>query len=349
MMQKALEQQRIKQILIIRTDNIGDVILTTPLIHRLHEHIPNALIDVYLSEYTVEVLNETPFIRRIYRYTKLKHQKGVFKKMCALWRRLKTGWQLRRNRYDLIIIAQTNSLKKYQRLSRLLSPGKLLYFNELSSDRNAPVQKTHQAVKLHYFLEQLGIPTTMPAVKIFANPSAIEHAKTMLTSQSWYQPRITLALHISARKVQQRWPEHSFIHLIRALHEKFDYQFILFWSPGDANNSLHPGDDTKAQTILRATKDLPILGYPTHTLTALMGGISMCDAMICSDGGAMHIAAGLGKPIVCFFGNSDPDMWHPWGVPYELLQPPSRDVRDITPEQAIYAVEKLLASHPKLL
>jgi ADP-heptose:LPS heptosyltransferase len=60
-----------------------------------------------------------------------------------------------------------------------------------------------------------------------------------------------------------------------------------------------------------------------------MAGIALCDQMICSDGGAMHIAAGMGKPIVCFFGQSSAERWHPWGVPYVLLQKPSRQVSDV--------------------
>jgi hypothetical protein len=36
-------------------------------------------------------------------------------------------------------------------------------------------------------------------------------------------------------------------------------------------------------------------------LEQLMAGMSLCDALICSDGGAMHLAAGLDKPILAFF------------------------------------------------
>jgi len=64
--------------------------------------------------------------------------------------------------------------------------------------------------------------------------------------------------------------------------------------------------------------------------------------VICSDGGAMHIAAAMGKPVLCFFGDSDATRWHPWGVPYRLLQPPSRDVADVGVESAVAAFDALL-------
>jgi len=80
---------------------------------------------------------------------------------------------------------------------------------------------------------------------------------------------------------------------------------------------------------------------PTPNLGELIAGLSLCDRVICSDGGAMHLAAALAKPIVCLFGQSDAARWHPWGVPYELLQPASRDVRDIGLGDVLAALGRL--------
>ena len=55
----------------------------------------------------------------------------------------------------------------------------------------------------------------------------------------------------------------------------------------------------------------------------------------------MHLAAALKKPIVCLFGNSDAGRWRPWGVPYELLQPASRNVADISVDQVLAAYDRL--------
>ena len=55
----------------------------------------------------------------------------------------------------------------------------------------------------------------------------------------------------------------------------------------------------------------------------------------------MHIAAAMGKPVVCFFGDSDAARWRPWAVSYRLLQPESRDVADVSVEEALRAFEAL--------
>ena len=85
-----------------------------------------------------------------------------------------------------------------------------------------------------------------------------------------------------------------------------------------------------------------MLPYATEQLEELIGGLSLCSAMICSDGGAMHIGAALGLPLVSLFGNSDPVTWRPWGVPHRVLQALSRDVNDISVEAVTAAVAGLV-------
>ena len=148
-----------------------------------------------------------------------------------------------------------------------------------------------------------------------------------------------IAVHISARKPSQRWPAERYAELMHARGAEVD--FLLLWSPGAADHPQHPGDDAKARAIMDAAGKLPLIAYPTHELRDLAAALSLADYVICSDGGAMHIAAALGKPILCFFGDSDATRWHPWGVPYRLLQPDSRDVADISPVAALQAFREL--------
>jgi ADP-heptose:LPS heptosyltransferase len=146
-------------------------------------------------------------------------------------------------------------------------------------------------------------------------------------------------LHISARKASQRWPVERYAGLMRALGGAAD--FLLLWSPGAEDHPQHPGDDAKAQAVVDAAGELPLTAYPTQELRDLAAALSLADTVICSDGGAMHVAAALGKPILCFFGDSDAVRWHPWGVPYRLLQPDSRDAADISLAAALQAVREL--------
>lgn len=117
---------------------------------------------------------------------------------------------------------------------------------------------------------------------------------------------------------------------------------MLLWSPGSADDPQHPGDDAKADEILGAVQGADVVPYPTHRLAMLIGALAASDAVLCSDGGAMHIAAALGKPIACFFGDSPAARWRPWGVRHEVLRPSGgKDVRDIGVQEALSALERL--------
>ena len=152
-----------------------------------------------------------------------------------------------------------------------------------------------------------------------------------------------IGLHISARRPMQRWPAERFAELAALLHEHHDATLVLFWSPGDEEHAQHPGDDRKARTIQNLVAGKArLVPWPTARVTELIGGLAVCDTVVCSDGGAMHIAAGLGKPIACFFGDSDVARWRPWGVRHAVLEAKSRTVADIAVQDAGDAAADLL-------
>jgi heptosyltransferase-3 len=59
--------------------------------------------------------------------------------------------------------------------------------------------------------------------------------------------------------------------------------------------------------------------------------------MIMADGGAMHIAAALNRPIVALFGDSNPKKWRPWGVRHIVMQENTNHVKDIKTSSIVKA------------
>ena len=180
-----------------------------------------------------------------------------------------------------------------------------------------------------------GINGPPPAPHLTVDAAEARRVHEALAQRGFSHPLV--GVHVSARKPSQRWPAERFVALMRALHERYGGACMLFWSPGPSDHPQHPGDDEKAADIMRALGVFPVLPWPTEELPALVAGLAACDRLICSDGGAMHIATALGKPILCFFGQSDPVRWRPWGVPHHVLQPTSREVGDVTVDQALGA------------
>jgi ADP-heptose:LPS heptosyltransferase len=320
------------KILVIRRDNIGDLVCTTPLLRALRLRFPEAWIGALTNSYNAPVLQNNPDLDELFAYRKAKHRAPGESALAVYLETAALLWHLRRLRIDDVILAAPGAQPSAQRLARLVGPRRILGGRDSAA--------AHEVEKVFAVLGAYGIGGPPPACTV--NPDAAAAAALQAGLPATWRARRLIGVHISARKPSQRWPAQRFASLIRSLHDRCDAAFLLFWSPGAADNRLHPGDDDKAQQIQAACRDLPLLAMPTDRLGDLVAGLSLADHVICSDGGAMHIAAGLGKPIVCLFGQSDPSRWCPWGVPHVALQKESREVRDITADEAAVAYSMLM-------
>lgn len=340
-----------KRILVIRRDNIGDLVCTTPIIRALRKRYPEARIDALVNSYNLPVIAHNPDLDHVYAYTKAKHRGEGESLFGVIWRRVRLMWELRRAGYDLVVLANGGCMERPLRLARQVAPRHILGFFDARTpgasaiDLRVPVGEAragHEAEMLFGLLAPLGIEPPPGALVLSPAPDQLDKARQTLAAQSWSGSKPTLAVHISARKPSQRWPAERFVELMGRLREAKDCQFMLFWSPGDEHNPLHPGDDRKAEAIRAGLPEgFPLLAWPTHRLDELIGGLAVCDGMLCSDGGAMHIGAALGLPIACFFGQSDASHWYPWGVSHRVMQADSKDVTDIATEEALAALEAL--------
>jgi heptosyltransferase-3 len=342
-----------KRILIINQDNIGDLVCTTPLIRRLRNAYPDACIDALVTSYNAAVLAGNPALDHVYAITKTKHVRGPGAKLRAAFGKLATLWQLRRNHYDLAFLAthsnnqraiRTCRIAGIKQLAGMSKPGREGYLPQDLTQSEELAGKLNQAALFAQLADLVGIDSIIPPCEVYADATVVAESRARLGGLTLAEAPL-IGLHISARKPSQRWTAENFILLARELNKQFGARLLLLWSPGDENNAQHPGDDRKARQIIDACTDLPLQAFPTQTLPHLIAGLSLVDCLICSDGGGMHIAAGLGKPIVCFFGQSGLSQWHPWGVPYVALQPPSLQVQDITVEHAVAAYRELCTRH----
>ncbi|WP_171013588.1 glycosyltransferase family 9 protein [Chitinivorax sp. B] len=337
------------KILIIRRDNIGDLVCTTPMIASLRQHYPNARIDALVNSYNVAVLSHNPHLDHVYAYTKGKHLTTGQSAWANMWRRFRLYIELLICRYDYIILAGNGYIGRAAGMARRLLPRHIIGFtpdgkpvNGIDLPQTVPTVPMHCVQVMAPLVAPLKIEGSPPGLVLAPDPVEVEKVVRLLKSTSWYRPETKMVgLHISARKPSQRWPTEHFVALARRLHQQTGCGFMLFWSPGDEHNPHHPGDDRKAASIIAALQSLPILPCPTQHLQELIASLSVVDTMVCSDGGAMHVAAGLGKPMVCFFGQSDAHVWHPWGVPFELVQPASKQVADISVDEALAAYDRL--------
>ena len=329
-----------ERILVIRRDNIGDLVCTTPLFSALRRHYPEAHIAALVNSYNAPALAGNPDVDEICIYRKAKHRAPGESKLAVWWQTWHLIRHMRQTHYDLAIVATPARQPEALKFARWVKAERIIAYGEAGDGINDPLSMAglsglHESEAVMRLLQPLGIQDAPGPLTVVADAALAAAIKVPVGTGP------LIGLHISARKPSQRWPESAFAELAHRLHAETAARFLVFWSPGPENHPQHPGDDEKAARLLAACADLPLALCPTGELSELIAGLSRCDRVICSDGGGMHLAAGLGKPLLCFFGNSEVVRWRPWGVPQVLLQPPSLQVADVSVDQAMAAFASL--------
>lgn len=315
------------KILIIRRDNIGDLILTTPLISALAKSF-DCKIDVLINTYNQPVLDNNPHIGRVHIYSKLHHRKSGQSAISVIFNRLKTYIDIRFAKYDVAIIAREHWNKRPLQWARISGAKRIIAIGDdtppVITDRiPTPKEKCHIVELLAELIKPIGVDRTPGKLELYTTQNEINDISARLKLPSGVP---VYGIQISARKPQQRWQAEKFIELARKIGKRENCHLLLFWSPGSSESKDHPGDDEKAQQIIESCKDLPLTPVITKNIRELMAAMSLCNQILTSDGGALHIAAGVGVPTVAMFGNSDAWFWGPWGVPHEILEAPDRNV-----------------------
>ena len=325
------------RILIIRRDNIGDLVCTTPLFSALRARFPDAWLGALVNSYNAPVLAGNTDLSKVISYTKLKHVDAGQSAWRLLGARFSDLWRLRRMKLDTVILATSSVSARYRSLAGWLAPQAIVGY-DAALERAMAGQ--HEVERVFALAEQLGIEGPIPPLKVVPDAAEVERAVRAFP----LAPGARVAVHVSARRPAQRWPAESFAELITRLRDAHGARCMLLWAPGPADHPQHPGDNEKSARIRALLgADPRAVFYPTTTLPVLIGALAACDCAILPDGGAMHLAAAMGKPVVALFGDSPVERWRPWGVAHRVLCPESRDVKDIAVDEVEAAYISLAA------
>jgi heptosyltransferase III len=352
-------KQRPPKIVVIQRDNIGDLVLTTPLFRAMRQEFPSARIDAVVNSYNAAVLDRNPDLDTIFAYVKAKHRSGPHELPRIYFNLLRVFWGLRRHRYDLAVLVSgnANSLKfalaaGATHVAALVPPGQKADPRiDIAVPDGDPAMHTVKRTAL-LLTEIFGRPVESPNIPACSVYPDTKRSEALRRTLCWDRPDAPLiAVHISARWESQRRDAEQWVEALNCLHSELSANILLLWSPGTKANKLHPGDDFAGEHIVRRCAGLRLVHSPTGTLPDLIAALSIADLVLCSDGGAMHLAAAMAKPTVCMFGISSPEVWHPWKTPHVVLRAPSCLVRDLATDEIMAAVKLLLqeqSAHQRL-
>ena len=104
-------------ILVIRRNDIGDLVVTTPLIQALCRRFPEAWSGALVNSYNARVLEANPDLDEVFVYTKAKHR-GSASVWSAYWSTFSLILRLRKLRVDYATLASAAASSKDQMFAR---------------------------------------------------------------------------------------------------------------------------------------------------------------------------------------------------------------------------------------
>ncbi len=305
---------RAERIIVSRTDHIGDVILTLPMVGILRQHYPSSRITFLGRSYTRAVIEACEYVDEFLAWDEAAN-KG---------RRGRADY-LRHPRADVIIhvypehgiatAAKTaripNRIGTSHRLYHLWTCNRRVDFTRRGSD-------LHEAQLNVKLLQPLGIdsiPTLTEIPNFYGltrlDPPAAELAESLSPS------KFNVIIHPMTAGNAKAWSLDNYTRLIENLPDEKYHIFVT-------------GVERDREAIerglpLQKTNLTSLVGKTS--LTDLLGLVSAADGIVCASTGPVHIAAALGKCAIGIYqprGIGRPARYGPVGkTAHSLVYDPS--------------------------
>jgi len=299
MEEKGLVFQRI---LLSRMKFIGDVVLTTPLIHTLRDAFPQAYLAYLGDKHAVSLLEHNPYVDEIIPFD--FSQRDVlysFRMFASLYAK----------KFDLAIDLFSNprsALLTFATQARVRIGANAKGRGKLYTIRIQDDGKPKTAIEYHYqSLKPIGVEPKYWRTEIFLTDSEREAAFALLRSSGVDTSKKIVSLHPGGTWPAKLWQKEKFAALAQKLYHE-GYSVVV-------TGGIH---DTQIVEFVCSHAPARFVGLQSvRTIAAIH---SHCSAAVSNDCGIMHISVAVGTPTIGIFGPGQEHIWFPYASPHVALR-----------------------------
>lgn len=273
-----------KKILIVQTAFLGDVVLATALVEKLHKFYPETRLDFLLRKGNEGLLKDHPLLHQVMIWNK---QEGKYKSLMRLLS------QIRKEKYDLVVNVQrfgsTGFLTAFSGAKETVgfekNPFSRLFTRRYVHDVRSG---THEVERNDMLIQSV---TNAIPDKPRLYPSQADFAKVEQCKQ---EPYICMAP--TSVWFTKQYPKEQWVTLINSLDPT--YKIYLLGSPADKQHC----DEIISQSINKRAENL------CGQLSLLQSAALMRDAVLnyVNDSGPMHLASALNAPTCAIYCSTVP-------------------------------------------
>jgi len=296
-----IDRSRIRRILLITLSNIGDVILTLPVLRVLEREFSDADITVLVGPSAEEIFEAEPAVSEVIRYN--KH--------ISLIKKLHLCLELRKKGFDLVVDLRDSFFP-------------LLIGAPFSSSLlKRPNPKLHRKDKHLEKLATAGVLTENAPFSISFTRDDKLHVNALLSELGILPNDNMVAIAAGSKSHTKRWLSSGFIRLCDMLNKEMGLKVLLV---GDESDK--PINSEIIDVGLGAVFD--ISGRTNIRELAYL--FSLCRLLITNDSAPVHLASAVSLPTLAIFGPTDPRKYGPLAPNSAVLK---KDMRCSPCEKAL--------------
>ncbi len=274
------------KILIIQTAFIGDVILSTPVIEKLHQFYPNADIDFLLSNGNEHLLENHPYIHKIHIFNKQKNKYFNLFKLIKYIRAEHYDWVINIHRFFSSGLITVFSGAKHK-IGFKKNPLSFFYHHRLKHQIGKDVIKKHEIHRNLSLIERLTDnkivqPKLYPSTKDYNKVATQEAYICIAPTSVWYT---------------KQWSLNKWLELIMACQEK--YIIYLLGSRLDVKFCEQILEKSPSNKIKIMAGRLSLLESAALIKHAVMNFVN--------DSAALHLASAMNAPVTAIYCSTIPE------------------------------------------
>ncbi|MEZ4759238.1 MAG: glycosyltransferase family 9 protein [Flavobacteriales bacterium] len=274
-----------KQVLVIQTAFLGDAVLVTSILEKLHAHYPDAAIDLVVRRGNEGLFAGHPFLHRVHVWDK---RQG---KTRALFRLI---GELRRTRYDHIINAQrffstglmTVLVRGKEKVGYDKNPLSFLFTRKV---KHVIGDGRHEVDRLNALIEHL-TDDERPLPRLYPDDKASSEADHLIDPSSDH----LICIAPASVWYTKQWPAEKWVELIKALPA--EAKIALIGAPGDVPLCERIAQEAGRGEVLAGK--LSLLGTAALMARATMNYVN--------DSAPLHIASAMHAPVTAVFCSTVP-------------------------------------------
>ena len=294
------------KILVFTKNWLGDVLFEIPALQALRENFPQARIVVLAPARCQEILEAVPFIDEVRVFDERVSERSIPSKFRFV------AW-LRREKFNQVFLFHRSFTRAF--LSLLGGIPERIGFETpkrrwvLTRPVSVPRGLVHQVDYFLVLLKWAGLKVKFGAPYRFFYRAEDEVKAQHLVETSGLKEKSFAAFHLGANWKPKKWPAGHFLKLAELVEKNFSCPVVLTGGTEEESVAQELIEQTTRATRAR------LISLCGKTSLGVLGALYQRAAfVVSSDSGPLHIASGVGTPVVALFGPTSPELTGPRGT-----------------------------------